>query len=82
MPHSPLSPLLLSFLLNVILFRALLVAQLVKNPPAMQETWVQSLGWEDPLEEIMETHSNILAWRVHKDRGNLAGCSPWRVEHD
>ena len=37
----------------------------------MQETWVQSLGWEDPLEEIMETHSNILAWRVRKDRGTL-----------
>ena len=47
------------------------MAQLVKNPPAMQETWVQSLGWEDPLEEIMETHSNILAWRVRKDRGTL-----------
>ena len=41
-------------------YRAFLVAQLVKNPPAMQETWVQSLGWEDPLEEIMETHSSIL----------------------
>ena len=40
------------------------VAQLVKNPPAMRETWVQSLGWEDPLEEGMATHSNILAWRI------------------
>ena len=38
-----------------------LVAQLVKNPPAMQETWVQSLGWEDPLEKEMATHSSILA---------------------
>ena len=38
-----------------------LVAQSVKNPPAMQETWVQSLGWEDPLEEGMATHSSILA---------------------
>ena len=37
-----------------------LVAQLVKNPPAMQETWVQSLGWEDPLEEDMATHSSFL----------------------
>ena len=35
-----------------------------KNLPAMQETWVQSLGWEDPLEKEMETHSNILAWRT------------------
>ena len=40
---------------------AFLVAQMVKNPSAMQETWVQSLGWEDPLEEDMATHSNILA---------------------
>ena len=41
-----------------------LVAQTVKNTPAMQETWVQSLGWEDPLEKGMATHSNILAWRI------------------
>ena len=40
-----------------------LVAQLVKNPPAMWETWVQSLGWEDPLEKGMATHSSILTWR-------------------
>ena len=40
------------------------VAQLVKNPPAMQETWVQYLGWEDPLEKGMATHSSILAWRT------------------
>ena len=44
--------------------RASLVAQLVKNPPAVQETWVQSLGWEDPLEEGKATHSSILAWRI------------------
>ena len=37
---------------------------MVKNPPAMQETWVGSLGWEDPLEEGMATHSSILAWRI------------------
>ena len=41
-----------------------LVAQLVKGPPAMQETWIQSLGWEDPLEEGMATHFSILAWRI------------------
>jgi len=41
-----------------------LVAQLVKNPPAIRETWVQSLGWEDPLEEGNATHSSILAWRI------------------
>ena len=40
------------------------VAQLVKSLPAMQETWVQSLGWEDPLEKEMATHSSILAWRI------------------
>ena len=45
-------------------FWASLVAQLVKNPPAMWETWVQSLGWEDPLEKGKATHSSILAWRI------------------
>ena len=43
---------------------ASLVAQTVKNLPAVRETWVQSLGWEDPLEEGMATHSSILAWRI------------------
>ena len=50
--------------------RASLVAQTVKSPPAMQETRVQSLGWEDPLEECMATHSSILAWRIPMDRGD------------
>ena len=40
------------------------MAQLVKNPPAMQETWVQSLGWEDPLEKEKAIHSSSLAWRI------------------
>ena len=43
---------------------ASLVTQTVKNLPAMQEIWVQSLGWEDPLENGMATHSNIFAWRI------------------
>ena len=43
---------------------ASLVTQLVKNPPAMPETWVQSLGWEDPLEKGTAIHSSILAWRI------------------
>ena len=43
---------------------ASLVAQLVKNPPAMRETWVRSLGWEDRLEKGKVTHSSILAWRI------------------
>ena len=41
----------------------------VKNPPAMQEIWVRSLGWGDPLEKGMATHSSILAWRIPRDRG-------------
>ena len=43
---------------------ASLVAQTVKKLPAMQKTWVRSLGWEDPLEEGLATHSSILAWRI------------------
>ena len=45
------------------------MAQTVKNPPTVQETWVQSMSWEDPLEEEMATHSSILAWRTPMDRG-------------
>ena len=48
---------------------ASLVAQTIKNLPAVQETWVQSLGWEDPLEEGMTTHFSILNWRIPMDRG-------------
>jgi len=49
--------------------RASLVAQMLKNLPTMQETWVQFLGWEDPLEKSMATQSSILAWRIPMDRG-------------
>ena len=56
--------------------RASLVAQMVNNLPVMQETWVQSLGQEDPLEKEMATHSSILAWEFHGQR-SLAGYSPW-----
>ena len=42
----------------------------------MQETWVRSLGWEDPLEKEMATHSSILAWEIHRPR-SLIGCSTW-----
>ena len=45
-------------------YEASQVAQMIKNPPVMQETWVRSLGQEDPLEEDMATHSSILAWRI------------------
>ena len=46
---------------------AFLVAQSVKTPPAVRESWVRSLGWEDPVEEGMATQSSILAWRIPKD---------------
>ena len=49
---------------NGYLYKASLVAQTVKNPPAKQETWAGSLGWEDPLEKEMATHSSVLAWRI------------------
>ena len=52
------------------------MAQLVKNPPAMQETWVRSLGWENPLEEDMETTPVFLPEESHGQR-SLAGYSPW-----
>ena len=56
---------------------------MVKNLPAMWETWVQSLGWEDPLEEVMATRSSIPAWRIPMDRGAWGGYSPWgRRESD
>ena len=56
--------------------RASLVAQTVKNPPAKQETRVQSLDWEDPLEKGTATHSSILAWRIPWTE-SLLGYSPW-----
>ena len=63
---------------------AYLVAQSVKNLPAIQETWVRSLGWEDPLEKGMAIHSSILAWRIPMDSGgiqrSLAGYSPWNCK--
>ena len=52
------------FVYNIKCFRASLVAQLVKNPPAMWETWVRSLGLEDSLEKGTATHSSILAWKI------------------
>ena len=51
--------------------------QMVKNPPATQKIQVQSLGWEDPLQEKMATHSGILAWKIPGQR-SLVGYSPWR----
>ena len=63
---------------------ASLVAQMVKNLPAVQETWVQSLGWEDPLEKGMATHSSILAWIIPwtEGPGELQSMGSQRVRHD
>ena len=60
------------------------MAQTVKNPPAMQETWVRSLGWEDLLEESMAIHSIILAWRIPwtEDPGGLQSMGSQRVGHN
>ena len=58
--------------------------QMVKNPPAMPETWVQSLGWEDLLEKGMATHSSILAWRIPRteETGGLQSMVWQRVGHN
>ena len=60
------------------------IAQTVKNPPTVQETWVQSLGWEDTLEKEMATHSSILAWRIPwtEEPGGLQFTGSQRVGHD
>ena len=63
---------------------ASLVTQTVKNPPSMQETWVQSPCWEDPLEEGVATHSSILAWKIPwtAEPGRLLTVGLQRVRHD
>ena len=60
-----------------------LVSPMVKNPLAMQETWIPSLGWEDPLEQEMATHSSILGWRNPwtEEPGGLQSVGPQRVRH-
>ena len=72
------------FLLADNLFMGFPGGSVVKNPPAMWETWVQSLGWEDPLEEGMATHSSILAWRIPwtEEPGGLQSMGLQRVGHD
>ena len=64
--------------------KASLIAQSVKNLPAMQEIWVRFLGWEDPLEKGMATHSSILAWRIPwtEEPGRLQSTGVTRVGHD
>ena len=64
--------------------RASLVAQTVKRLSAMLETWVRSLGWEDPLEKEMTTHSSTLAWKIPwtEEPGRLQSMGLQRVGHD
>ena len=66
------------------ILQASVVAQMVKNLPAMQDTWVQSLDWEDPLEKGMATHSSILAWRIPwtEEPVRLQTMGSKRVGHD
>jgi len=61
-----------------------MVAQRLKCLPAMWETWVRSLGWEDPLEKEMATHSSTLAWRIswREEPGRLQSMGSKRVGHD
>ena len=63
---------------------ASLVAQMVKRLPAMVETWVQSLGWQDSLEKEMATHSSTLAWKIPwmEEPDRLQSMGPQRVRHD
>ena len=77
-----------SYLFNklgfIVFIWASLIAQSVKNLPAVQETQVQSLGWEDPLEKEMTTHSSILAWKISwtEEPGGLQSMGSQRVGHD
>ena len=68
----------------MIYMRASLVAQMVKRLPTMRETWVRSLGQEDPLEKEMATHSSILAWKIPwtEDPGRLQSMGSQRVGHN
>ena len=81
---SWIRPLNFFILKTITLFSLPLVAQRVKNLPAMQETWVRSLGWEDPLEEEMATHSSILAWEIPRteEPGGLQSTGLQRFGHD
>ena len=63
------------FISPIVLWWVSLVAQMVKNLPAPQETWVQSLGREDPLEKGMTNHSSILAWRIPRTEAIILGIT-------
>ena len=69
---------------SVVFLFSSLVAQMVKNLPAMQETWVRSLGWEDPLEKEIATPSSILAWEIPwtEEPGGLRSMESQRIRYD
>ena len=73
-----------AFLYSPFLIKTFLVAQTVKRLPTMQETWVRSLGWEDPLEKEMATHSSTLTWKIPwmEEHGRLQSKGSQRVRHD
>ena len=73
-----------SVIVNIITHYKILVAQTVQNLPAMQETWVRFLGWEDPLEKGMVTHSSILVWRIPQteETGSLQSMDHKESRHD
>ena len=66
------------------IFKAYLIAQLLENPPALQETSIHSMGWEDPLKKEMATHSRILAWRIPwtEEPGGLQFTDSQKVGHN
>ena len=78
------SPFKIIILTTLLWYGASLVAQMVKHLPAMLETWVQSLGQEDPLEKQMAPHSSILAWRIPwmEEPDRLLSMGSQRVGHD
>ena len=77
---------LLDKCLDAVLFWTSLVARCLKSLTAMQDTWVRSLGWEDPLEKEMATHASILSWRIPWTRGawqaTVYGVARVRVQHN
>ena len=84
-PQAVLNPASASFsLVFHVIYSASLVAQSVKNLPAVQKTGVRSLSWEDPLKKEMETHSSSLAWRIPwtEEPGGLQSKGSQRVRHD
>ena len=82
LPYKPYQSQNSFFYWNIL--RASLVAQTVKNLPTMRETWVWSLGWEDPLENKMAIHSSTIAWKIPRteERGRLKSMELQRVGHD